>query len=351
MICVVLGTVAYLSDWQVTPGSVGFIITETADWLVRTTIQDPRGAILTSMPALSRMDTPEEMESPGKALTSWLANIARLNMNPRGILVDQIPLLGHIATSSVVIIEESPELQSGEETVLKQELSNEILVGIYNTHTGEAYAMSEGTERVAGKGGVVKVAENIQETLEKKFFLRVARSETVHDLQYATSYLESEKTAREMVAKYPGMIALLDIHRDAGKTREQSIVEVEGKKVAPILLIVGSDARRPFPNWQENYKFACLLAGKMDALYPGLCIGVRVKEGRYNQFLHPGSVLVEMGTVNNTLEEAVTSGEMFVYALASVIEEELKSKRTLVPEENPEATPSNQASLDESEEI
>lgn len=313
-------------------GDNGRFVKDSFCWLLKAMVQDPRGMILTSMPALSRLDTPEEMENPGHALLSWVAGVARVNITPTGIIFDQIPMLGQIVASGEPVITESPITK--EAPVIDQELSMDILVALYNTHTGEAYEISEGTERVTGKGGVVKVAGEIQRVLEKEFSIRVARSETVHDYQYAASYIESEKTAREMVANYSKMIAMLDIHRDAGRSREQSLVEINGKKAAPILLIIGSDARRPFPNWKENYDFACKIADKMDQLYPGLCIGVRVKEGRYNQFLHPGAVLVEMGTVNNSLEEATASGEMFARALGEVLREEIKTKEDELQQTN-----------------
>ncbi|WP_304544015.1 stage II sporulation protein P [Desulforamulus aquiferis] len=313
-------------------GDSGGVVRETVGLLVKTTIQDPRVLVLTSMPALARLDTPDEMENQGHAIILWVAGLARINTSPTGMLLDQIPLLAKAVAGGAPVISETPKIIE-EEPVLQPELSSDILVAIYNTHTGEAYAISEGTERVAGKGGVVAVAAEIQQVLEKKFSIRVVRSEKVHDLQYATSYIESEKTARELVAKYPKMLAMLDIHRDAGKTREQSLVEINGNKVATILMVVGSDARRPFPNWKENYNFACQLADKLDELYPGLCIGVQVKEGRYNQFLHPGAVLVEMGTVENSLEEAKASGEMFAEALGEVLKEKLKAKEVTNLEE------------------
>lgn len=315
------------------------LLAGTANWLIKLTLQDPRGILLTSMPALAWQDTPEEMESPARAMGSWVAGLARVDINPSSILVAQIPMLEQMAPPGVPVITVNPgDPEKGEEPLLARDLSKDTLVGIYNTHTGETYSLTDGTDRLTGKGGVVAVAKEIQEVLEREFAIRVTRSDKVHDDQYATSYLKSEKTAREMVSRNPKMLAMLDIHRDAGRSREESLVEVKGKKVAPILIIVGSDARRPFPTWKENYNFACRLASVMDELYPGLCQGVRVKEGRYNQFLNDRAILVEMGTSNNSLEEATASGAMLAKALARVIQEEIKAPvSNTLPE--PEAQP------------
>jgi stage II sporulation protein P len=91
---------------------------------------------------------------------------------------------------------------------------------------------------------------------------------------------------------------------------------------------VGSDARRPFPNWRQNYDFAVLLSERINQMYPGLSLGVRVKDGLYNQFLHPRAVLVEMGTTENSTEEAARSARLLADALADILAGE-----ATVPEE------------------
>lgn len=333
--------IVFFIFWQHT--TVGLrIFNQSVDWLVSQALQDPQAMLLTAMPALSWQDTPEEMESPRQAMISWITGVIGIDSSPAGILAAQIPLLGQVRSPALPVIEVT------QAPVDEEKEAMDVLVGIYNTHTGETYAPTDGTDRLDGqRGGVVKVSQAIQEELEKKHSLRVARSETIHDLRYATSYLESEKTAKEMVTDHPQLLALLDIHRDAGRSREESLVEIKGQKVAPILIIIGSDARRPFPNWQQNYAFACRLAAKMDELYPGLCLGVRVKEGRYNQYLHPGAILVEVGTVNNTLEEAIASGKMLAEALALLLREEIKAKESLPATEEKQENQAEQRELED----
>lgn len=320
----------------------------SVEWLVDKMFQDPRGLILTSLPSLAWQDTPEEMENPGMALLSWVAGITHINLRPADTLKAQIPLLAQIEAQGTTVITVLPEDQKTEAPAVEEKIPKDILVGIYNTHTGETFTLTDGTDRLTGKqGGVVKVAQVVQQTLQKKHQIPVAVSDKVHDQRYATSYLESEKTAKEMVKQYPKMITLLDIHRDGGRSRQDCLVEVKGQKTAPILIVIGSDARLPFPNWKQNYKFACRVAEKMDAMYPGLCQGVRVKEGRYNQFLHPGAILVEVGSDNNSLAEAEKSGEMFAEALAEILKEEIKARAAQKASTDlPEEVEEEQASLE-----
>ncbi|MGB9905227.1 MAG: stage II sporulation protein P, partial [Desulfotomaculales bacterium] len=76
----------------------------------------------------------------------------------------------------------------------------------------------------------------------------------------------------------------------------------------------------------QNKKFAGELAEKINAKYPGLCLGVRVSDGRYNQHLHPRAVLVEMGSACNSTEEAVAGARLFADVLGELVLEILKNR-------------------------
>lgn len=247
-------------------------------------------------------------------LEGWGA-VSRVNLhNPAGVLQSEIPILARleIPVEAVTALPAQP--------VPAAVLTGDCLVAIYNTHTGETYSLTDGVERLDGrKGGVVTVAAALQEELENKYGLKTTRSERINDADYNTSYLESENTARELLAANPKTMVILDIHRDSGKTREQSIIKINGQEVAPLLFIVGSDARRPFPNWRQNYAFAQKLSNQINSMYPGLSLGIRVYDGIYNQSLHPHALLVEVGTTENSTEEAARSIRLLAAALAEIL--------------------------------
>lgn len=199
-------------------------------------------------------------------------------------------------------------------------VSDENLVAIYNTHTGETYALTDGTERLNGKrGGVVKVAAALEQELADKHGIKAARSDAINDANYSLSYTKSQETLRALLADNPSVQVVLDIHRDAGKSRENSLVVVDGKEVAPVLIVVGSDARSPFPAWRQNHNFARELSAEINKQHPGLCLGVRILEGRYNQFLHTRAVLLEIGSVSNSTEEAVHSARLLAGPVAEMV--------------------------------
>lgn len=289
------------------------------------------GILQAGVPLLAwagEVERPLAIVSPGETVKPLLGLLVPDRQQPLRILQSQMPFLdagGAVERESVpVTAQETPaELPHHEENEEEEEaavLSEEALVGVYFTHTGETYALTDGTERLQGKrGGVVKVGEALQQELQEKYGILVACSDTINDAKYADSYVRSQETLTELLENNPSLQVVLDIHRDAGKSRENSLVTVNGEEAAPVLIVVGSDARAPFPNWRENYNLARELAAEINKQHPGLCLGVQIKEGRYNQFLHPGAVLLEVGSVSNSTEEAVRSGRLLAGPVAEMV--------------------------------
>ncbi|MDD3653928.1 MAG: stage II sporulation protein P [Desulfotomaculaceae bacterium] len=245
-------------------------------------------------------------------------------LDPSSVLMSQLPVQTLIEQPKTVAVSRSGTSLPGNATPLYQAsaLPGENMVIIYNSHSGETYSMTDRVERLDGRqGGVVTVAAALQDALESKYGIKTARSDRIHDLDYATSYQNSDKTAREMLAASPRARAVFDIHRDSAKTREQSVVKIHGQDAAPLLFIIGSGGSKPLAGWRQNHAFATKLSTKTNELYPGLSLGVRVQGDHYNQFLHPYAVLVEVGTSNNSIEEAVYSAVLFADVVAQVISE------------------------------
>jgi len=266
-------------------------------------------------------------------------------LNPREVLASQFKVAETIPGPSAPVVAapfvledenadahvESPDAGLPAEIAPAPEpvpVSGKPLIGIYNTHNAETYVPTDGKDKLEGKNaGVVKVAETLATTLEKNYGLATVRSDVIHDYpSFARSYGNSELTAKNMLEKYPSLVALVDVHRDAGMTRRETI-KINGRDSAKLLFIVGSNTRLEHPKWRDNLEFATLLHGKLEELYPGLSKGVRVQDGRYNQHLHPRAILLEVGGVNNSLEEARYAVTLFARALAEV----LKEQRVIVP--------------------
>lgn len=183
---------------------------------------------------------------------------------------------------------------------------------IYCTHTSESF---DGKKDANGRGEVLTVAHHLADELENRGIGAVV-SDTVHDSpDWFQSYANSKITAASLLESYPEAKLLIDLHRDSGLTRADSVVDINGKAAASLLLVVGSNAKLEHPRWEENYATAKAVGTSVDKVNPGLLRGVRVQKGRYNQHLTTNAILLEVGTDLNTLAEAEYSVEMVAEAL------------------------------------
>ncbi|NLK07197.1 MAG: hypothetical protein GX316_00690 [Firmicutes bacterium] len=215
------------------------------------------------------------------------------------------------------------------ESLARIDWGTQPLIGIYHTHTGETYAGAGINSKKSyawdvakpGQGadpGVVQVGERITRELFRRYGIPVIHSTKIHDFPvFAYAYSNSEKTAKMLVERYPSIQLVLDIHRDEGATLET----FGGRQLAGVLIVVaGGSATLDHPNWRTNLAAAQQLKDDFDRMYPGLCRGLIVKENvRYNQHLHPGALLLEIGAHTDTLDSALMTAELVADVLAETL--------------------------------
>ena len=185
---------------------------------------------------------------------------------------------------------------------------------VYCTHTSEEY---RGQSRRKGvPGGVLEAARELARALEEQG-LEVIFDETVHDFDYDAAYSHSLTALEEVVAQYPDTRLFIDVHRDSAIAGISTTLQANGEDYAKMLLIVGSDENLPHENWQANYAFAKQVAAETERLLPGLMREPRVYSGRYNQHIGDRALLVEIGSTDNSEEEAKRSAVILARAIAA----------------------------------
>ena len=170
---------------------------------------------------------------------------------------------------------------------------------------------------------MVSVGDAITAQLEAAG-IGVIHNATIHDYpSYNGSYDRSAETVRQILQQYPSIRVVLDIHRDAiqkDNTLIQPVVEINGKESAQVMIISGcDDGTMNMPNYMQNYHFACRLQANMEGMYAGLTRPILFDYRHYNQDLTTGSLLLEIGTHGNTLEQAQYAGELVGKALAQTL--------------------------------
>lgn len=204
---------------------------------------------------------------------------------------------------------------------------------IYHTHTTESY-MPQGDRydtrypdrSVDSDRNMVAVGDAICEELAKRG-ISVVHDCTLHDNpEYVGAYNRSAETILQNLEEYPSIKIVLDIHRDGIANPDGSLVapvsEVNGKNAAQFMIISGCDGERfSIPNYIENFKLACLLQNTAEELFPSLARPVLFDYRDYNQSLFTGTLLIEVGSHGNSLEETTYTGELIGQMIAEAIEQ------------------------------
>lgn len=125
----------------------------------------------------------------------------------------------------------------------------------------------------------------------------------VKNFNYAKSYVYSKATLTQELSKHKSIEYVFDIHRDS-EAKNQTTITYHNQNYAQLYFVVG----RENPNWKETMEFATRLENKLNKEIPGISKGIYQKDhssgnGKYNQSLAEYSALIEIGGVDNVLEE------------------------------------------------
>ena len=202
---------------------------------------------------------------------------------------------------------------------------------ILHTHGSEAYTPA-GLDRYESddayrtedeRCNVVRVGDELQRVFEEAG-LRVLHDRSLYDSpSYAGSYSRSGEAVERYLAEYPGISVVIDLHRDAlgsGDVVYKTMAEEAGTVASQVMLLVGTDeSGLPHPNWNRNLSLALYLQAAAVRAHPTLMRPVSLVPQRYNQQLCPGSLLLEVGSSGNTLQEALAAARLFGAAAAEAL--------------------------------
>lgn len=205
---------------------------------------------------------------------------------------------------------------------------------IMHTHGSEAYTPDgedvytpSGECRTTDKThSVVRVGEEIAQVLTEMGLSVIHDTELYDYPEYNGSYDRSLAAVETYLERYPTIKVVMDVHRDAligeDGTIYKPITTINSEKCAQVMLVMGSDAKYTHPNWRQNLSLAVKIQKEMNTLWPTLARPIGLRENRYNQQLTTGSLLVEVGSHGNTLQEALAAARMFARAAGAVLLEQ-----------------------------
>ncbi|OUM96000.1 MAG: hypothetical protein A9Z00_06480 [Thermobacillus sp. ZCTH02-B1] len=217
--------------------------------------------------------------------------------------------------------------ENGDEPETPGRVKRKVVL-IYHSHNRESWLpeLGEGAKNPeSDEINITLVGKRLAERLEEAgigaVHAAVDYATAVEDYRWELSYKYSKETVLEAMAAHESLTYLFDIHRDS-QPRGYTTVTIDGKDYAQVYFVIG----KKNPDWQRNEAFAAELHRLLEKRYPGISRGIWGKDaakgnGEYNQSLSPNSVLIEIGGIENTLEECYRTAD----ALAEVIAELYRS--------------------------
>ena len=212
---------------------------------------------------------------------------------------------------------------------LKQTLNKakpEIL--IYHSHTCEAYRTSDSdsskiSSSIDGTRNVTAVGDIIQKELEENYGIAVIHDKTVNDKgDYYGAYKKSGVTLDKYLKEYGDFKLIIDLHRDDVK-KEAVTTKLNGESLARFMFVV----TQKNPKYAKQKELVDSMIGISNTLFKGLLRSQSITTydhgmGFYNQNRSNNAVLLEVGSNNNTIEEAKNTGKY----LARIIAEQIYGK-------------------------
>ncbi len=223
--------------------------------------------------------------------------------------------------------------------IIKIKNKKKPLVLIYHTHTTERYLDDDVKIKNYyprshdNSKNVIAVGEEIVKALKQNGINSIHDS-TVHDYpEFTGSYSRSAKTVRDLIKKYPEIQIEIDIHRDSINEAKRGRIKPtfktkDGKKASQIMFVSGCGINKKlgFPNWEKNLILAMNIQRVCEKYFPGFTREMYFKNVRYNQNINAGSLLIEVGSEVNTVEESKRSGRMLGKAIAIFLNQYMKQQ-------------------------
>ena len=211
--------------------------------------------------------------------------------------------------------------------VFPPEITDPIIY-LYNAHPREMIGSSFADLSI-GEMSVVELSHLLADHLESYGVSSLVELRCVterlraNDWGFNRSYSAARHFLSDVIEWYPSLRLFIDLHRD-GIAHYLASVDIDNRSYAQVLFVIGTD--NP-DGYRANYEVARTLHYMMEERRPGISRGIFLsggagRNGIYNQDLASTVQLIEVGTVETTVEEAMNTIEILAEVIAEFIHNE-----------------------------
>ena len=253
--------------------------------------------------------------------------VAGEGMDELMLSIESSPPLEEVLKQKDAIVDEpEEEIESSDYNGLTT--GERDVVFVYNSHNRESFlphlpGTTDPNDAHHDEVNITKVSERLAKSLQSNGIgtnvdetdiMKVLNDE---GMSYGQSYEASRNVVKEVIANNKDIQYIFDIHRDSLR-RKNTTTTINGEDYAQILFVIGAE----FSNYEKNLALATKLHYLIQEKYPDLSKGVVTKAGAgtngvYNQDLFENALLMEVGGVDNTLEELYRTAD----AIAEIFSE------------------------------
>lgn len=200
---------------------------------------------------------------------------------------------------------------------------------IVHSHSCESYTQCEGHSYLPSanyrtldpENNVVAVGDALAEELAA-LGVELIHDRTLNDYpDYNRSYAVARGKIQSYLEQYPSIVMVLDLHRDALEKPVRETVELDGQTIAPLMLVIGTDeGGLNHPHWADNLSCGLKLQALANRDSPDLFKRISFRKQRFNGDLTRGSLIVEVGSTENTLPEAQAAMPYLARYVAELLE-------------------------------
>jgi stage II sporulation protein P len=212
----------------------------------------------------------------------------------------------------------------GYDATLKQN-RKDVQILVYHTHSQEDYIDS-----IPGDSStsIVGVGEHLCDILRNKYGFNVLHHLGEYDVESRDyAYSRAMEGLENVLMENPTIEVMIDLHRDETNPDTKLVTTIQDKPMAKFMFFnglcytreLGELTNLPNPYIQDNLSFAFQLQLAAEEYYPGLTRRIYLKGYRYNLHYRSKSLLIELGSQTNTVEEAMNTCEPLAHIISIIL--------------------------------
>ena len=262
---------------------------------------------------------------------------ANINVNPAGTVYDRASLLNfqflmnqfYVVDSSTACDESvfSPQILLDKDLTMDV-TGDEPKILIYHTHSQESFADSTPGDVY---GTVIGLGNTLADILQNQYGVAVYHDVGTYDvidgqIDRSEAYAMALPVVEEILAAYPSIKVVIDLHRDGVNENTHLVTTINGKPTAKIMFFnglcrnaAGTDGYMQNPYLEDNLAFSLKMQLKAAEKYPDITRRIYLRSYRFNMHVAPRTLLVECGAQTNTVEEVQNAMAPLADILYSVL--------------------------------